>query len=226
MYGFLYYLIFLILIFLIVFLLNKLRQKTTNELEKVLYIQNNPKLYLQLLKNPRLKILYRKSALLQFELNAYLLSGDDTQIESTIKFLDAMTMTKGESLEYNQKKLSYYSSMGEKDKAKEALDKIENILSKARGDLAQSILRESKLIFDIYINHDTKLIEGLETVLVNQQGAARGVTLYRLAKLYYFDGNNNKARAYLDQAKELLHNTAWFDIVESALKDMSVLNYK
>lgn len=226
MYGFYYYAVFLVLIVLIIFFLSKLRQKTTNELEKVLYVQNKPKLYLQLLKNPRLKILYSKNALLQFELNAYLLSGDDLQIENIIKLLDVMTMTKGQSLEYNQKKLSYYCSLDKKDKAEDALNKIESILSKVKGDQAQSIRNESKLIFDIYIRHDTKLIKELEQIQANQQGVIRGLTMYRLAKLNYFDHDNNKARAYLVQARELLNNTVWFDIVESALKDMSILNHK
>jgi len=225
MYRFVYFASLLILVFFIIFILNKLRLKTTNELEKVLYIQNNPKLYLQLLKNPRLKILYKKSTLFQFELIAYLLLGDTYQIENTIKLLDDMTMTKGENLEYYQKKLSYYCSQGKKDKAQASLNKIESILSKAKGNQAQVIRKESKLIFDIYIKHDTKLIKELELIKVNQQGVIRGLTLYRLAKLSYFDQNNKTAHAYLVESKELLINTVWFDIVESALKDMSILNY-
>lgn len=200
--------------------------KTTNELEKVLYIQNNPGLYLQLLKNPKLKILYRKSTLLQFELNAYFLLGDAKQIDKIIKLADAMIMTKGENLEYYQKKISYYCSQGEKDKAQAALNKIESILSKVKGKQTQLISKESRLIFDIYIMHDTKLIKELEQIQVKQKGVVRGLTLYRLAKLSYFDQNNKKAQAYLVKSKELLRNTVWFDIVESALKDMSILNYK
>ena len=226
MYKFFYFITLLFLIFLIIFLLNKLREKTTNELEKVLYIQNKPKLYLQLLKNGKLKIIYKRSTLYQFKLNAYLLLGDDFQIENITKSLDIMKMTKGESLEYNQKKLSYYCSQSNKEKAHAAFNKIENILSKAKGNKAKLIRKESKLIFDIYINHDTNLIKELERIQVNQQGIIRGLTLYRLAKLSYFDQNNKKAQAYLVQAKELLRNTVWFDIVESALKNMSILNYK
>ncbi|MDV3429144.1 MAG: hypothetical protein LIR50_19300 [Bacillota bacterium] len=221
---FLYFAVLLMVVYAGIFLLNKLRQKTTNELEKILYIQNKPKLYLKLLKNPKLKILYKKSVLLQFELNAYLLLGDDTQTENIIKLLDGMIMTKGESLEYNQKKLSYYCMLGKKDKAEDALNKIESILSKAKGDKAESIRKESKLIFDIYIRHDTKLIKELEQIQVNQQGTIRGITLYRLAKLCYFDKNYKKAEAYLLQGKELLKNTVWFDTVEAALKDMDTLN--
>jgi hypothetical protein len=226
MYRIIYFIILLIIIFLIIFLLNKLRDKTTNELEKVLYIQNKPKLYLKLLKNPKLKILYKKSSLFQFELNAYLLLGDDLQIENIIKSLDVMTMSRGESLEYYQKKLSYYCSQGKRDKAETALNKIESILSKAKGNQVQLIRKESKLIFDIYIKHDTKLIGVLEQMEEKEHGVIRGLTLYRLAKLSYFDQNNKKAKAYLIQAKELLSNTVWFDIIESALKDMSILEYK
>lgn len=226
MYRFLYFAILLMAICSIIFLLNELRKKSTNELEKVLYIQNKPKIYLQLLKNPKLKILYKRSILLQFELNAYLLLGDDFKTENIIKELDVMKMTKGESLEYCQKKLSYYCTGGNKAKALETLNKLECILAKIKGAQTEAIFKESKLIFDIYINQDTKLIKELELTGEKESGVIRGLTLYRLAKLSYFDQRYNKAKAYLNEAKGLLNNTAWFDIVESALKDMSILNYK
>jgi hypothetical protein len=226
MYKFLYYVIFLIVVFVILFLLSKLRRKTTQELEKILYFQNNPKLYLQLLKNSMLKILYRKSILLQFELDAYLLLGDDSRVEDTIGLLDGTPLTKGESLEFCQKKLSYFCTLGKRAEAESALKRIESILSKVKGDKAEFIRQESKMIFDVYIRRDTNLIEELEQAQMNEQGTTRGLTLYRLAKLNFFDNNVEKAHIYLIRAKELLVNTAWADIVESALKDMSVLNYK
>jgi hypothetical protein len=223
---FLYYAIFLIVVFIILFLLSKLRRKSTQELEKILYFQNNPKLYLQLLKNPMLKVLYRKSILLQFELDAYLLLGDDSRVEDTIGLLDGTPMTKGESLEFCQKKLSYFCTVGKRPEAESVLQRIKSILSKVKGDKAEFIRKESKMIFDIYIRRDTNLIEELERAQMNEQGTTRGLTLYRLAKLNFFNNNAQKARTYLNRAKELLANTAWADIVESALKDMSILNYK
>lgn len=226
MVKFIYFMSLPIAIFIIIFLLNKLRKKTTDELEKILYLQNNPRLYLQLLRNPKLKLLYSKSVLLQFELNAYLLSGEDNQIEKIIQLLDAMPMTKGQSLEYHQKKLSYYCTLGKKEKAENALKKIENILSKVKGKYVQFILKEGKMIFDIYIRHDTSLMKELEQAQREEQGVTRGLTLYRLAKLSFFDHNDKNTQAYLIQARELLVNTVWFDIVEAALKDRSILNYK
>lgn len=226
MYKLIYLIIFPIAVFLLLFLLNKLRRKTTNELEKVLYIQNDPGLYLQLLKNPKLKILYPGSTLLHFELNACLLLGDDAEIAHRVELLDKAPLSKGESLEYHQKKLSYYCTLGRKDRAEAALRKIESILEKAKGDHALFILKESRTIFDIYIKHDTKLIEELEQIQTEQQGVARGVTLYRLAKLSFFKQDDRSTQAYLLKAKELLAGTAWFDIVESALKDKTVLGYK
>jgi len=226
MFRFIYILILFTLMLLIIFLLNRLRKKTGSELDRILYIQNKPELYLQLLKNPRLKLLYTKSTLEQFEFNAYLLLGRDQEIKRIINSLDSIPMTKGQSLEYNLKKLSYYCSEGDSVKAEDTLKKIEAVLSKVKGSKAQSILNESKLIFHIYIMHDTKLIKDLEEIQREQKGAARGITLYRLAKLNYFDGNDKGAKSYLEEAKELLKGTPWFEVAEAALKDMSILNYK
>lgn len=226
MHKLIYFIIFTAAVFFMLYLLNKLRRKTTNELEKVLFIQNNPGLYLQLLKNSKLKILYPKSTLLQFKLNACLLLGADAEIAHTVEILDRTPMSKGESLEYNQKKLSYYCTIGKKDKAETALQKIENILAKAKGEHAGFILKESKTIFDIYIKQDVKLIDELEEAQRSQQGVTRGLTLYRLAKLSFFKRDDRSAQDYLLRAKEFLAGTAWFDIVESALKDKTVLGYR
>ncbi len=226
MYKYLYFIIFPVVIYFIFFFLNKLRQKTTNELEKVLFIQNNPTLYLQLLENPNLKLLYGKSTRLQFKLNAYLLTGDDSNITDTIALMDAIVMSKGQDLEYQQKKLSYYCSSGKKDEAEAALQKIERILAKGKGEHAQFILKESRMIFNIYVMHDTELIPELEEASRKEQGFTRGLTLYRLAKLNFFKQNDKKAQSYLLQAKELLANTVWSDVVESALQDKAILNYK
>ena len=226
MVKYLYLILFPVIIYIVIVLLNKLRQRTTNELEKILFIQNNPELYLKLLKNPKLKLLYGKGTRLQFELNAYLLTGDDAKTADTIEIMNTVPMTKGQSLEFHQKKLSYYCSLGKKKEAEAALTKIESILAKVKGDHARFILRESRMIFNIYIRHDTGLIAELEEAQKNEQGFSRGLTLYRLAKLSFFAQNDKKTQGYLLQAKELLANTAWMDIVESALKDTSILNYK
>ncbi|HBE78495.1 MAG TPA: hypothetical protein DDW65_12075 [Firmicutes bacterium] len=152
--------------------------------------------------------------------------GDDSRVEDTIGLLDGTPMTKGESLEFCQKKLSYFCTVGKRPEAESVLQRIKSILSKVKGDKAEFIRKESKMIFDIYIRRDTNLIEELERAQMNEQGTTRGLTLYRLAKLNFFNNNAQKARTYLNRAKELLANTAWADIVESALKDMSILNYK
>lgn len=223
---FIYFSVFLTAVFLLLSLLGRLRRKTSNELEKVLYIRNDPGLYLRLLENPKLKLLFSKSTLLQFRLNAYLLSGEDERIKETIALLDRLPMARGERLEFLQKKLSYFCNQGSEDQAEAALKKIEELLARAKGEHARFILKESKLIFDIYIKHDTGLIKELEQLQKGQQGAARGITLYRLAKLNYFAHDSGKAREYLKQAQKLLTGTTWRDIAESALADLTVLDRK
>lgn len=212
-----------VVILLIQLALGKLRAISTMELDKVLYDQNNPKLYLELLKNKKLKLLYRKSILLQFALDAYLIAGDDLNTERMISQLNTFPMTKRENLEFNQKKLSYYCKKGNCEESMSALTKIKTILSKSKEQRYLNIISESELIYEIYIQHNIKLIEPLETHQKTQTGIDKGLTLYRLAKLSYYAKNEKNAIHYLNLAKSYLVGTYWFVIIDSALKDLSFL---
>lgn len=212
-----------IIVVLIQLALGKLRQVSTSELDKVLYDQNNPKLFLELLKNKKLKLLYRKSILLQFELDAYLIAGDDLNTEKIITQLNSFPMTKRENLEFNQKKLSYYCKKGYSEESMAALTMIKSILSKSKEQRYLTIISESELIYEIYIQHNIKLIEPLEAHQKTQTGIDKGLTLYRLAKLSYYAKNEKNAVHYLNLAKPYLVGTYWFVIIDSALKDLTLL---
>lgn len=220
-FGFLFAFLFIIQSFL-----TRFRSRVTEELKNVLYIQDKPDLYLQLLENPKLRWLFRNSAIQQFRLDAFLIKGDRNMIEDLFTQLDTQKMTKGEALEFNQKKLSYYCTQGKQDHARQALEKIKGILQKSRKAAHNKIVENSQLIYDIYIGHATDLIPHLEQLQNRQTGIDKGITLYQLAKLHHVLKEDKSAIQRLHQAKPLLINTYWFDIIESALKDPSVLETK
>ncbi len=221
--NYIYIAVVIAIIVLIQLTLGKLRQISTIELDKVLYDQNNPQLYLELLKNKKLKLLYRKSILLQFELDAYLAAGDDLNTDRIIAQLNNFPMTKRENLEFNQKKLSYYCKNQNQSEAQAALTKIKLILAKAKEPRYLNIISESELIVDIYINHNVKLIESLESRQQTQSGIDKGLSLYRIAKLSHYDKNDKKAIQSLNQAKNYLKGTYWYGIVDLALTDLTLL---
>lgn len=206
--------------------LRKLRKYTTQELENVLYIQQNTQLYLNLLTNKKLKLLYRSSSLFMFKLDAYLLLGDDSKIQEIFKLLDQSKMTKGELLEYNAKKLSYYSLKQDKDQSSNALETIDKLLKDNKKEAYIKVRDDSHFIYRIYIEHDTSLIPTLKKDINKLQGIQKGIQLFRLAKLYHYDHKDEQAKSSLQNALPLLENTNWHAIVIMAMKDIHILEYK
>lgn len=74
---YLYFALVLILIIFVILNLEKLRRKSTSMLDDILYVKNNPALYLDLLDNRKLKLLYSNNTIEHFKLNAYLLMKDN-----------------------------------------------------------------------------------------------------------------------------------------------------
>lgn len=219
-------LIVLVVVFF-VFMLSRLRKAATLELERTLYVKNDPQLYLRLLENPRLKLLYRKSTLSLFALNAQLLTGNDNEIISTLTSLQRVPLTRGEKLEYLTKRLSYFCEKQNREEAYKALEGIEIILKKPKPKPKQaSILNECRLIYAIYIKHDLKILPTLKNSLLTQSDPEKTLTYYRIAKLCYFAGDKTAAKENLLLAKNIQSQSAWSDIVALAIADLSILDRK
>ncbi len=226
MWKYLYPIIVISIIFFGQRILVGLRRMSTVELYKVLYNQNNPELFLSLLKNPRLKLLYKKSVLLQFKLDAFLVRGEHSNIIALFDELDHMSLTKIEKLELNQKKLSYYCGEGYNKEALHTLVEIEKIIKKSKSKQLQNILLENHLTYRIYIKHDVQLIPKLIELLKIQTGVIKGITQYRIAKLYYYKGDEILARKYLNESRFNLTGTIWQPIVNWAIEDLAILKTK
>lgn len=223
MVKYIYPMIIVLSVVFLVFMLSRLRKATTLELERTLYIKNNPQLYLKLLENPRLKLLYRKSTLLLFRLNAYLLKGNDPEISTLFSALQNAVLTRGEKAEYLVKKLSYACEKQNREDAKKALEEVEKLFKKAKQT---NLLEECRLIYAIYIEHDTQQIGRLKNSLTMQNDPQKILTYYRIAKLHYYDGNHEAANESLMLAKNIDTQSAWSDIVALAIKDLSILKRK
>jgi hypothetical protein len=217
-------LIVLIVVFF-VFMLSRLRQATTLELERTLYGKNDADLYLRLLENPRLKLLYRKTTLLLFRLNAQLIKGDDAAIAMTLTTLAGAPLTRGEKLEYLSKELSYHCEKQNEEEARAALEGIESLLKKPRPN-QQVLLDECRLIYAIYIQHDQKMLESLKNALKTQRDPEKTLTYYRIAKLQYYAGDPKAAKETLLLAKNIKSQSAWSAIVTLAAEDLSILDRK
>ncbi|MEG0076922.1 hypothetical protein [Anaerorhabdus sp.] len=213
----------LVLIIVLIFILSleQLRRKTTLELSKILYINRNFDLYFRLLENKKLKLIYTQSAILMFELDGYLMLGNDFKVEKIIQLLESSPLPKGEKLELNQRKLSFYCQKKNKRKAKEAYEELTILLNKSKN---KELIDEYNLVYGIYILHDMSLKKLLLEKINNADNQNTGLFYYRLAKLEYYDSNNKKAREYLQIASKQLLNTSWANCCQKCLEDINNLD--
>lgn len=220
---YLWFALILIVAILFVLLLEQLRRKTNQTLDQILYVDQNPKLYLECLKNPRLKFIYSKQTIQQLEFNAYLVLNDRKQIQKYINELSHTPMSKGEKLEFNMKKLSYTCLHQDKTQADEAMQAIEGLLAKNKNDKNKALLKESQTIYQVYIQHDIHMLDELEKQAQLQSGRMKSITLFRCAKLCYYAQDNEKAIHYLNLAKKEAKNSDMEQQIEACLNDLKLL---
>lgn len=220
------YILYALIIFLIFigvrFILHYLRKNTVKHLNELLYIQENYFLYNELLSKKRLRLIFRKELIDIFRLNGYLHEGHSDKILEMIAKLDQAKLEPYEKLEYYQKRFSYFVEQNNKEEAKKSLRLLKSIFKKDN-----EVIKEAELIYNIYILHDTSLIpELMEKAKNTKDKVMKGITQYRIAKLYYYDNNYQQVDYYLDKAQENVKGSFWYPIVVEAKKNKHILARK
>ena len=216
-----------VLVLAVLLCLNLFRQKLTIHLKEILYCRNDPQLYLQVLTTPHLKLIFRPVGILLLELDGWLYTGSENQIEALIHRLENCKMKPAEKLEFLQKKISYYVSAQKKEQAVSAYHELDAMIGKSGSEKYKKILREAELLIDVYLNRNTNLIGRLVAYSEQQNDSkGRGITQYRVAKLAYFKKDWKLMNQFLSLAQENLKGTPWQSIIELALKDNRILEVK
>jgi len=203
-----------------------LRGQAEREL-RLLY-QQDVELYLERLENNRhLSLVFRKPMLLLFRLEGYMKKGDDQGIRRTIAQLDRLNLPPRDRVEFCQKRLAFFASVGEGDEARASRDALAAFLKKTKADRMekyQAMLQEADQIIAVYVDRDTSAIPALrDQAAQTDDPVRRGVIQYRLAKLYHFDGNGDMTQFYLKRAGKNLQKTVYEVMIKEALEDHSVL---
>ncbi len=206
--------------------LSALRGQAEREL-RLLY-QRDVELYLERLEhNGRLALVFRKPMLLLFQLEGYMKKGDDGAIRRIIAQMDRMKLPPRDRVEFYQKRLSFFASVGEGEEARASRDALAAFLKKSRADRVekyQAMLRDADQIIAVYVDRDTSAIPALrDQAAQTADPVQRGVIQYRLAKLYYFDGNEDMTQVYLKRAGKNLQKTVYEVMIKEALEDRSAL---
>lgn len=205
------------------------RASAEKELAQLQYA--NPTLFLERLQNNRRLIwVFRKNEILLMQLDGQMRLGQDDQIQRLIRILDAQRLLPREKVDYLQKRMSFFASIGEVEEAKDSFVKLATFLRSVKADEVEKyriILEEGEEIIQVYLDKNPDYRETLQGKLAaTTNPIQKGIRLYRLAKLLWYAHDETAARGYLAQAKPLLAGSDYAPIIEQAQEDPSILAIK
>ncbi len=223
------FVVMVLLAFVLIRLTLSLRASAEKELARLQY--SNPALYLERLQNnSRLTWVFRKNEILLMQLDGQMRLGQDAEIQKLIKRLDAQRLLPREKVDYLQKRMSFFASIGDVEEAKDSFEKLATYLRSVKADEVEKyriMLEEGEEIIQVYLHKNPEYRGALLSKLsATPNPIQRGIRLYRLAKLSWFAQDETAARGYLDQAKPLLAGSDYAPIIDEAQGDPSILAIK
>lgn len=221
--------VMVVLAFALLQLLVHLRRQSEEELQRL--FSSDVKLYLERLENNRrLTFVFRKPIMLLYKLDGYLKIGSDNKVRDLIEKLDGTKLEPRDKVEYLQKRMSFFVSVGEADEARASFDKLREYLHSVKADEVdryRAILDEGEEIIRVYLDRDVSYMD--ELLLKAQRTehpVLRGVVYFRMAKLAHFKGNAEARGKYLELAAETLSGTGYEEIIKQAFKAPEILEIK
>lgn len=218
-----YLLVLMVIAVLVLYLLHMAQSTAITELSHVLVQQNDPVRYLQMLDSPRLKLVLRPGTLALLRLDGVLAAGDEAAARQLFEQLGTLRLKPAERLNGLQKALDFYVKHNDAAGAEQALAGLEHLLKNEKSSKLQAVLADAQLLVGVYIRQDAACIAPLKELCENQSGPQRGITLYRLAKLYYAGGQGAAAAQALAAARPLVQGTPWQPLVQAAQADPNLL---
>ena len=221
--------IMVILAFILLQFLVNVRRQAEVELQRL--FDSDVKIYLERLEhNKRLKYVFRKPILLLYKLDGYMKIADDDKTRSTIAELDGMKLEPRDKVEFLQKRMSFFVSVGEEDEARASFDRLNEYLHSVKADEVEryrALLDEGQEIISVYLDRDVSYMTSLlEKAKNTEHPVLRGVMYYRLAKLAHFKNDAAERQQYLKLALETLSDTDYGEIIEQALIAPEILETK
>lgn len=223
------FVVMVLLAFVLIRLTLSLRASAEKELAALQY--SNPALYLERLQNNRrLNWVFRKNEILLMQLDGQMRLGQDAEIQKLIKRLDAARLLPRDKVDYLQKRMSFFASIGDVEEAKDSFEKLATYLRSVKADEVEKyrvMLEEGEEIIQVYLHKNPEYRGTLLSKLsATTNPIQRGIRLYRLAKLEWFAQDETRARGYLAQAKPLLDGSDYAPIIDEAQGDPNILAIK
>lgn len=221
------YLLILVAVSLgLIFGMRALQKAVLAELSRTLYEDNDPDGYSRMLESRLILLVLRRGTVALMRLDGALFSGSPDAVNAACANLEGIKLKPEERLNWYQKALSSAVVHGDGNNAKLYLERIEALLEREPDASLQAVCAEARQLYGVYILRDVSLIGALEKESGSLSGARLGIVLYRLAKLHHFAGDDANSTSRLKAAIPCLNGSAWLDVAERAMDDLSVLEYE
>lgn len=182
--------------------------------------------YNKLLASWPYKLVLRRTTVALLQLEGAVYAGDDEAVWQAAEALDGLKLRPEEKLHGYQMALSCAVTGHNAEQAHTYIAKLQQLLKGEKDEKLQEVLADAELLVAVYLDKDVSKIKVLQALEEKQQGTRKGLTQYRLAKLYHFAKQDDAAEDCLASAAENLAGTAWHKVVLEAKKDKTVLEVK
>ena len=184
---------------------NLIRQIFLNRLSRQLYeaayIKKDKELFEILIESPQAKLTMSDVSRKIMSLNFYISSDDEKSVLKTSRFLINKKLSLQEAQTIYPAAIGYLCEKGNPD-VSDILNDMKNKYGSSKDLKMMLMIYDCELTYDIYIKKNTGRIKDIEEILKTDiDPNSKAVYQYRLAKLYFYDNNRDKAKYYLNEAK-------------------------
>ncbi|MDO4198821.1 MAG: hypothetical protein Q4D13_07520 [Erysipelotrichaceae bacterium] len=204
--------------FLSSFIRKAFLDRLSRQLYDAAYIKKDKELFEILIGSPQAQLTMSDVSRKIMSLNFYVNIDDENKVLETSKYLIGKKLNMKEAQTVYPLTIGYLCEKGN--------SKVVNILNDLKKKYANTkeinmmlLMYDCELTYDIYIKKDTGRIKDLEELIktdLNPQNLA--VYQYRLAKLYYYDNNKEKAIQLLNAAKNNTNDKGAVNKIDKILK--------
>lgn len=143
------------------------------------------------------KLIFQPFNLEYMKLNSYILQNDDNKVHEQFVNFTKYRLNEAQKSEVFAKVCSYFVTNGNKEYAKEALDKIDTLKD-------EKIKSSSHMVYDTYINKGSKYLDDALKAIEETDGANRAMMQLLIAQMYKNKGDMAKAKEYESLGKDTL----------------------
>ena len=143
------------------------------------------------------KLIFQPFNLEYMKLNSYILQNDDNKVHEQFVNFTKYRLNEAQKSEVFAKVCSYFVTNGNKEYAKEALDKIDTLKD-------EKIKSSSHMVYDTYINKGSKYLDDALKAIEETDGANRAMMQLLIAQMYKNKGDMAKAKEFESLGKDTL----------------------